>query len=297
MRLARLSIRITDHAHNPMAVGPSAQINRVTLLFAIQHDCTAATSYDPSAPLTKWGVVHNMHLPLSHPDIGSFTWPGPPLGPVHNVTRATLKAAVASETVVAPGETFVRLTIPELTVQDWPLAFEGNKLGTYYPYALLHDGGSAFCIDYSPAMLTLDRLTVQVRQGSGEALLQDGEGCYIFLLFELQQVHLYPAAVPRAPSSKLLLVDYRQLDRASSFRHTLQDPIRGISTLKLCHMSLPHSADGASHVRVRVVDSVGSLWYLDVQLHTYDAVTAAYVPFKSLPQGKPFLCMCLEASM
>jgi hypothetical protein len=45
-RLARLSIRVTGHDHLSMPVDMGTRRNRVTLLFAIQHDCTATSLED-----------------------------------------------------------------------------------------------------------------------------------------------------------------------------------------------------------------------------------------------------------
>ncbi|KAF6252697.1 hypothetical protein COO60DRAFT_1643822 [Scenedesmus sp. NREL 46B-D3] len=258
-RLAHLSIKLTGYDGKPLLGPVSRGTDRVSLLFVVEHDCPGvAPMSDAQCTLV---LVSNLHTARHEPY--TFTWPGPLHGPIRNVRRVALKAMVMS--MFATDEPYVRLSIPELHIADWPVPYTCDIVGSYYPFVLMHRSDN-HKVEFYPPKCSLGALDIKVTDGNGKALgwqqpqqtrkeqymwfhpkgglIRDlGNDGFVFMLLEVDSQAAPPGTLeqhymPRPAGSRLVFVDSNNY----ALRHVLDEPCTNVSRLVLQQLACPHVA-------------------------------------------------------
>ncbi|WIA16452.1 hypothetical protein OEZ85_013137 [Tetradesmus obliquus] len=308
----------------------SPQQSRVTMLFSVEHDCVdGADALDDSDMRRTWLMLSNKHTSDHQPYV--FKWPGPSHGPIHNVKRVALKALVMS--THATEQPYVRLTIPELQISEWPVPYTCDIIGTYYPYVVMHCSAD-YQVDYWPPKCRLGSLTVDIAQGNGLPLAwEQVEDRLVFMLLEVDYQpspgHL-PA--PRPLTSRLLFVDNYRAQQPFKFRFELDEPCRAVQQLQLHQLACPHVEAAAAVAFVRLsIHNLSISWivpyatwfykpqpnvpaanpalhsatfsqpaaftHMDVELEWLDPATGRFRAFQALPEACQTMCFAMRAML
>lgn len=336
--LDRLTISIRAyHGGGPPAdmTHPSTvpQKARVTMLFAVDHECIPSYFERPAATSRgvrrSWLMVDNLRAATPF----DFRWDGPADGPLKNVTRVAVKAMTLS--MHATAESFVRLSIPELLVDEWPIPYTSDTIGTYHPYVLMHRS-QEYEVAFCPPKAALGSLTVSLTQGNGRPMHNgDLDHRHVFLLLEVD--HQASCAAdqyqPQPVLSRSLFVSNLlnpDNNRPFSFRHVLDEPCRNVVGLELTQLTCPLAQSPSTalvrlsltnlNVRWTVPYEIGlyrpqtnvlavsralhtadlgpasSFGHLDVLLEAMDPATGEFEPFHPTPGSGQDLCFCLKAT-
>ncbi|WIA10877.1 hypothetical protein OEZ85_011043 [Tetradesmus obliquus] len=282
--LGCLTIAIRGYDGSELEQQPP-QKSRVTMLFSVEHDCVdGADALDDSDMRRTWLMLSNKHTSDHQPYV--FKWPGPSNGPIHNVKRVALKALVMS--THATEQPYVRLTIPELQISEWPVPYTCDIIGTYYPYVVMHRSAD-YQVDYWPPKCRLGSLTVDIAQGNGLPLAwEQVEDRLVFMLLEVDyQPSPSHLPAPRPLTSRLLFVDnYRaqqQQQQPFKFRFELDEPCRAVQQLQLHQLACPHVEAAAAVAFVRLsIHNLSISWIVPY-------ATWFYKPQPNVPAANPAL--------